>query len=198
MPSSNSGSWLQRHRNGAVFSFFAIVLVALVCAGVTAGAHYALRDAFAASDAALDEAKGGSQRRLLFPDATSFEEQAAPSVEGLNSVYRADTGELVFDVTSGEGYNGDVQLMVGINADGTVAGMQVVAEDETDGIGSNALTEEYLGGFAGLAAAGTYTVEDAASGETHVDAVSGATFTSRAVVDCLNIAFEAYAQMGGN
>lgn len=196
MPSSKS--WLQRHRDGAVFSFFAIVLTALVCTGVTAGVSYALRPQFAASDAALDEAKGGAQRRLLFPEASSFEEQTAPAVEGLNSVYRADTGEFVFDVTSTQGYAGDVQLLVGISADGAVAGLQVIANKETDGIGTNALSEDYLGGFAGTAAASTLTVEEAGAGETHVDAVSGATFTSRAVVDCLNIAFEAYAQMGGN
>ena len=96
------------------------------------------------------------------------------------------------------GYHGDVELMIGINADGTVAGIQVVAEDETGGIGTNALTEEYFGGFAGSPAAGELTVDEAGAGQTHVDAVSGATFTSRAVVDCLNIAFAAYAQMGGN
>ena len=87
--------------------------------------------------------------------------------------------------------------MVGINADGTVAGLQVVAEDETDGIGTNAFTEEYFGGFAGATDPGAeLTVDEAGAGQTHVDAVSGATFTSRAVVDCLNIAFAAYAQMG--
>lgn len=197
MPSSNKCP-LVRHRNGAIFSAFAVLIVALVCAGVLAGTHYGLADAFSASDAALDEAKGGAQRKALFPEAGSFESMSAPAVDGLNSVYRADTGEWVFDVTSSQGYHGDVELMVGINADGTVAGLQVVGEDETDGIGTNAFTDEYFGGFAGLDAAGELTVEEAGAGQTHVDAVSGATFTSRAVVDCLNIAFAAFAQMGGN
>ena len=128
------------------------------------------RGAFEQSDLALDEAKGGAQRKLLFPDATSFESQSAPAVEGLNSVYKADTGAWVFDVTSAQGYHGDVELMIGINADGTVAGIQVVAEDETDGIGTNALTEEYFGGFAGSPAAGELTVDEAGAGQTHVDA----------------------------
>lgn len=197
MPSSKQ-SWMARHRDGAIFSGFAVLLVALACAGVTAGVHYGLGDAFAASDLALDEAKGGAQRKLLFPDASSFEAQSAPAIEGLNSVYRADTGAWVFDVTSSQGYHGDVELMVGINSDGTVAGLQVVAEDETDGIGTNAFSEEYFGGFVGSAAGAELTVDEAGAGQTHVDAVSGATFTSRAVVDCLNIAFAAYAQMGGN
>lgn len=194
MPSSKS--WIARHREGGIYSFVILLVAALVCGGVVAGANFAGRDAFAAADARLDEAKGGAQRALLFPDAT-FEQVSAPAIEGLNSVYRTDGGAWVFDV-SATGYHGDVELMVGIAADGTVAGIQIVAEDETDGIGTNALTEEYFGIFAGMPAAGALTLEDAGSDQTHVDGVSGATFTSNAVVGCLNIAFEAYAQLGGN
>ncbi|HJA00745.1 MAG TPA: FMN-binding protein [Candidatus Collinsella stercoripullorum] len=187
---------MARHREGGIYSFVILLVAALVCGGVVAGANFAGRDAFAAADARLDEAKGGAQRALLFPDAT-FEQVSAPAIEGLNSVYRTDGGAWVFDV-SATGYHGDVELMVGIAADGTVAGIQIVAEDETDGIGTNALTEEYFGTFAGMPAAGALTLEDAGSDQTHVDGVSGATFTSNAVVGCLNIAFEAYAQLGGN
>lgn len=194
MPSSKS--WIARHREGGIYSFVILLVAALVCGGVVAGANFAGRDAFAAADARLDEAKGGAQRALLFPDAT-FEQVSAPAIEGLNSVYRTDGGAWVFDV-SATGYHGDVELMVGIAADGTVAGIQIVSEDETDGIGTNALTEEYFGTFAGMPAAGALTLEDAGSDQTHVDGVSGATFTSNAVVGCLNIAFEAYAQLGGN
>ena len=57
MPSSSKCP-LARRRNGAIFSAFAVLILALLCAGVIAGVHYGLGDAFAASDAALDEAKG--------------------------------------------------------------------------------------------------------------------------------------------
>ena len=193
MPSSSS--WLSRHRNGAFYTLGLVLAGTLVCGGVTAGVHWVLTDAFAASDAALDESKGGAQRALLFPDAT-FEKVSAPAIEGLNSVYKTDAGDYVFDVQS-KGYHGDVELMVGITSVGKVAGIQVVAEDETDGIGTNALTDEYFGTFTDLAASGVLTVEDAGAGETKVDGVSGATFTANAVIADLNIAFEAYAQMGG-
>ncbi|MFR3452135.1 MAG: FMN-binding protein [Collinsella sp.] len=190
---------MARRRNGAIFSAFAVLVVALLCAGVTAGVHHGLAGAFEQSDLALDEAKGGAQRKLLFPDATSFESQSAPAVEGLNSVYKADTGAWVFDVTSAQGYHGDVELMHRHQRRRHRGGIQVVAEDETDGIGTNALTEESTSAvLPGHLPSGELTVDEAGAGQTHVDAVSGATFTSRAVVDCLNIAFAAYAQMGGN
>lgn len=207
MPSSNETSaapkkpsWIKRHRNGSLYTFVVILVAAAVCGGVTAGVYYAGEwgsTAFADADLRLDEAKGGAQRALLFPDAGSFTQVTAPSIEGLNSVYQTDAGDYVFDV-SATGYHGDVELMVGIASDGTVAGIQVVAEDETDGIGTNALTEDFFGTFTGLAATGTLTMEDSSSGETQVDGVSGATFTSNAVVTDLNIAFEAYAALGGN
>ena len=176
-----------------------VLVAAAVCGGVMSTAYFAGQwgsTAFADADARLDEAQGGAQRALLFPEASSFTEVAAPAIEGLNSVYQADTGGYVFDVTS-TGYAGDVELMIGISG-GAVTGIQVVAENETDGIGSNALTDDYFATFTDLSATGTLTVEEAGSGETHVDGVSGATFTSKAVVANLNIAFEAYAQLGGN
>lgn len=204
MPSSNETpqklSWIARHRNGSLYAFVTVLIAAVVCGGVLGFAYYQgqwATTAFADADARLDEAQGGAQRALLFPDAASFEKLDAPAIDGLNSAYVTDAGDYVFDVQSA-GYHGDVELMIGIASDGTVAGIQIVSEDETDGIGTNALTEDYFGTFTGLAAEGTLTVEKPGSGETQVDGVSGATFTSTAVVTDLNIAFEAYAQLGGN
>lgn len=204
MPSSNETpqklSWIARHRNGSLYTFVVVLVAAVVCGGVMSTAYFAGQwgtTAFADADARLDEAKGGSQRALLFPEATSFEKLTAPAIDGLNSAYKTNSGDYVFDV-SAAGYHGDVELMIGIASDGTVAGIQVVAENETDGIGTNALTEDFFGTLAGLAATGTLTVDEAGSGETHVDGVSGATFTSNAVIADLNIAFEAYAALGGN
>ena len=204
MPSSNETpqklSWIARHRNGSLYAFVTVLIAAVVCGSVLGFAYYQgqwATTAFADADARLDEAQGGAQRALLFPDAASFEKLDAPAIDGLNSAYVTDAGDYVFDVQSA-GYHGDVELMIGIASDGTVAGIQIVSEDETDGIGTNALTEDYFGTFTGLAAEGTLTVEEPGSGETQVDGVSGATFTSTAVVTDLNIAFEAYAQLGGN
>ena len=60
MPSSNKCP-MARRRNGAIFSAFAVLVVALLCAGVTAGVHHGLAGAFEQSDLALDEAKGGAK-----------------------------------------------------------------------------------------------------------------------------------------
>ena len=194
MPSSKS--WIARHREGGIYSFVILLVAALVCGGVVAGA-LTCSNVASGNSSARWAPPFASSRRASAAAKASRPAKFAPAIEGLNSVYRTDGGAWVFDV-SATGYHGDVELMVGIAADGTVAGIQFVAEDDTDGIGTNALTEEYFGTFAGMPAGGALTLEDAGSDQTHVDGVSGATFTSNAVVGCLNIAFEAYAQLGGN
>lgn len=195
MPSSKS--FVARHRNGAFYTLGVVLVAALGTSAVAALANNLCQAGFAASDARLDEARGGEQRALIFPDAKSFEKVSVPSIEGLNGAYATDAGDYVFDVQA-DGYAGPVQLMVGVASDGTIAGIQVVADNETDGIGTNALTDDYLATYAGQAASGVLTVEEAGSGETHVDGVSGATFTSKGVVAAVNVAIEAFAELGGN
>lgn len=202
MPSSNESkfqSFMDKHRDGAFTSWITILIAACVFGGVMSTA-YAVGNwgttAFKDSDAALEEAQGGAQRAAIFPDAGSFEQVTAPDYEGLNSVWKDSAGDYVFDV-SHEGYHGDVELMVGIASDGTVAGIQVVSQNETQGIGSNALTDDYFGTFTGRAAADGAISIDGSEG-TQVDAVSGATFTSTAVINDVSVALQAYAELGGN
>ena len=190
MPSSK----LRRDRLG--FSFLAVFAAVIVCTLVVSGVRFAATDALADADVRLEQAQGGEQRALLFPDAGSFEKVSAPDIEGLQSVYQADTGGYVFEVAS-DGYAGPVTLMVGIDSTGVV-GVQIVSHSETDGIGTNALTEDYLGSFAGTATDMGVTIEDASGDAAHVDGVSGATFTSTAVIEDVNIAIEAYQSLGGN
>lgn len=76
---------------------------------------------------------------------------------------------------TGKGYSSDgVGLIVGISPDGSsVLGVKCVSSSETSGIGSKVVSEGYLSNFA-----------NKASGEvSSVDAVSGATRTSRGVKD---------------
>lgn len=75
-------------------------------------------------------------------------------------------------------------LRVNIDSNRAVTGIEVVESTQTDGIGSNALTEEYLQQFVGK------------SGSVEVDAVGGATFTSNAVNVGVNAALKAVESQG--
>ena len=70
----------------------------------------------------------------------------------------------------GVGFNGDIELMVGYDAQFTVIGVSIVANSETPGVGSRALEESYLAAYKGQ------------NGEDPmVDALSGATYSSKGV-----------------
>ena len=92
-------------------------------------------------------------------------------------------------------------MLIGVNLDGKVTGLVVAEAHETVGLGNNALNDhEFLAQF--LNKSGSFAVatvgEDAFSGATgevveadetvDVDAITGATVTSKAIIRCVNSA----------
>ena len=76
------------------------------------------------------------------------------------------------------GFEGQVTATITLNEDGTIATLEVSAPDETPGLGKETEKEEFTSQFIGKAAPFTL-------GE-NVDGVSGATITSKAVVELIN------------
>lgn len=90
------------------------------------------------------------------------------------------------------GFGGEVVMMVGVDGEGAVTGISIITHSETPGLGAVAADsgekgEAFRGSFAGLS--GSLTVSD-------IDALSGATITSSAVVDGVNAALEYVASLG--
>ena len=76
------------------------------------------------------------------------------------------------------GYGGDIELMVGFQADGaTVVGYKTLAAAETPGLGMKLNSPEFFGQFAGKSGAKISVKQD--GGE--IEAITSATITSRAV-----------------
>lgn len=139
--------------------------------------------------------------QTLLPGATEFTlEPYAGEDANIRSVHKSDIGFVVETVTYG--YAGEITMLVGVNNAGRVTGVVVQKANETPGLGGNALTDHvFLSQFLNktgsfeVAAAGAdafsgATAEAApAEGEaTPVDAITGATVTSKAVVRCVNSA----------
>ena len=139
--------------------------------------------------------------QTLLPGSETFEvEPYAGEDANIRSVHKSDTGFVV--ETSTYGYAGDITMLVGVNNAGKVTGVVVQKAHETFGLGGKALTDHvFLSQF--LNKTGSFEVattgEDAFSGATAeaetaegeaigVDAITGATVTSKAVVRCVNSA----------
>lgn len=78
------------------------------------------------------------------------------------------------------GFGGQINMMVGIGADSDIAGVNIVSMSETPGLGSKTNTRDFLSGYEGKKGKITLGAD--------IDAVSGATISSKAVTAGVNSA----------
>jgi Na+-translocating ferredoxin:NAD+ oxidoreductase subunit G len=92
-----------------------------------------------------------------------------------------------------KGYGGAVELMVGISTEGKVEGIKVLSHSETPGLGANASQPKFSGQFAGKPIAkDLVVVKKAPSADNEIEAITGATITSKAVTNGVNEAIKFY------
>lgn len=91
------------------------------------------------------------------------------------------------------GYNGDIGLLVGINADGTLSGVRVVSHKETPGLGDaiEAARSDWVLDFSGRSLTDPVVEQWAVRRDNGIfDQFTGATITPRAVVRAVKRALE--------
>jgi electron transport complex protein RnfG len=144
-------------------------------------------------------------RAEVLPDADTFSNAKTLSVDGKQYSYYIgydENGNIAgyTFTTSAKGYGGDVVLMTGVDTSGTVTGVTTLVLNETAGLGMNAQKESFRNQYIGKSGViGVSTVGNKA--ENGIDAMTGATITSRAVTNAVNLALELYAnakEVGGN
>ena len=95
---------------------------------------------------------------------------------------------------SSKGYSGDIWLMVGFDTAGVIRNVVVIEHKETPGLGSKMTTEKFLNQYLNQNPGAT-DLRVKKDGGT-VDAISGATISSRAFSEAVQRAFESYQQYG--
>ena len=121
----------------------------------------------------------------LIGDAATLEfAHAEPTVEPEAQV-PAQTGDTA--TASVQGSQGPVEVTITVDADGTITGMTVGGEQfvETPGLGDKVKEEAFTSQFIG---------KKLPIAITDIDAVTGATVSTQAVVDAANAAFESLAK----
>lgn len=116
----------------------------------------------------------------LLPGSTTFTAEAYIGEDtNITCVYKGETGYVVGTATAG--YAGPIRMLIGVSSDGYVTGLQVRSMEETYGLGAKALTDwAFLAQF-------LRNDGDAEVG-TNVDAITGATVTSKAIARSVNSA----------
>lgn len=188
-----------------------ILTLITVIAGTALGVVYEItKEPIAAANAKAKQ----EACQQVFPEADTFEAidvdtEAADAViselgrkGSVDEVYVAKMGDsemgYVITTTDGEGYGGDIQISVGVMKNGTVNGVAILSISETAGLGMNATDPTFLNQYAGKQTENFYVAKDGGSGEA-IDALSGATLTSRAVTGAVNAALGYYQNgLGGS
>ena len=107
-------------------------------------------------------------------------ELGAPAVEAAASV-----GDVVAEYKAkAEGFQSDVTVVIGVDANGAISSLTIKADGETAGLGQRCGEESFAKQFIGKTAPVSY--EDAG-----LSAISGATITSNAVIEAISKAMPA-------
>ena len=95
--------------------------------------------------------------------------------------------------TSMDGFDGEITLSVGFDADGTVRGIEFTVINETAGMGMLAAEDSWKSQFAGVKTdAFILNKSGGSTADNEIDSVSGASRTSGAVVNAVNAAIDFY------
>ncbi|AEV66825.1 RnfABCDGE type electron transport complex subunit G [Acetivibrio clariflavus] len=177
------------------------IVLFLICVIVTmslALTNYATKDAIAEQNKIQAE----SAKREVFSEAETFEE-----IEDLDSILGAAGEEKlikeafhcskngkeigrVYSVES-NGYGGVISMVVGIDNDGKITGVKIISLSETPGLGSKVQEEPFLSQLVGITPKEALTVvKSGGSKQEEIDAVSGATISSKAVVKGIQAAID--------
>ena len=122
----------------------------------------------------------GEKMSVMLPGDNYYEpEEYTGDDANISRVWKAETGYIVETVTYG--YAGNITMLIGVHNNGYVTGLQIRDMEETYGLGAEALTDwEFLAQF-------LRTEGDAQIGEG-IDAITGATVTSKAIARSVNSA----------
>lgn len=124
----------------------------------------------------------------LLPEADGFTARAC-DIDGVTAVMEADNGAGYVITAQSRGYGGQVPAAVAFSSDGTILGVTMMENSETPGLGQKVTEDAFSGQFAGRDAS-EFAIDD-------IDAITGATISSKAAVSAINLAIEAYQEIGG-
>ena len=164
-----------------------LCIITFLAAALLCGVNAMTEDQIAANA----EKKRNDAMNAILTSADSFTEVADGIFEGT-----ADGQTVGYCVTSvGIGYGGEVSMMVGINTDYSIAGIEILSHGETAGLGANCTNDSFKSQFSGKEYP-LVAVKGAAATNGQISAITGATITSRAVVSGVNNAIERLEDTG--
>ncbi len=169
-----------------------LALTLLIITSVVAAALAGVNSITAPAIAKLTAEKTQQAIEAVLPGGGE-EIEFAPA-DLVSKVYKGESGYAI-EVTPG-GFDNTITMMVGVDAEGKVLGISIIKHTETAGLGAVAAAgtpagEAFRSQFVGTSGSVAVTKDGGA-----MDAITGATITSRAICDGVNAALACAATLG--
>ena len=179
-----------------------LLLTCMVVAGLLGWVNSITKDRIAAIT--WEKTVAAMQKVIEADDfSDAMELTAAATAQGgtLAAVYQAQSGGQPVGYAinvEASGSQGTISMMVGIDMDGAVTGVSIVTNSETSGIGSKVMSNETLTN--GTRVLDQFIGKSAADGVlsvgSNVDAITGATVSTKGVTTGVNAALAAAGVIG--
>ena len=169
-----------------------LTCIALVAAALLSGVYLLTQES-------IEQQKAEKQLAAISAVLPAYERIADPeTVQGL-TVHKAYTGDTFVGAaveTESNGFGGKIRLMVGFDNDSHITGYEVLEQTETPGLGTHIVewfknADKPGQNIIGRQATGAMTVSKDGG---DVDAITAATISSRAFLEAVNKAYEAYTE----
>ena len=182
---SDTAVVMKKKEPGPVQLVVTLFAISAICAVLLGLVNNITRGPIAEANAAATQ----EAMQAVLP-SDSYEEVAYTGGDPLvTAVYRA--GDAGYEVqVAPSGFGGVLDVMVGVNTDGTCSGVSIISHSETSGLGANATKEDFRSQFVGKS--NVAVTKDGGD----IAALTGATITSRAVCAGVNAAIAAAASVG--
>lgn len=170
----------------------ALLLICLVATALLAGTNAITTDKIAANAVETENASRG----VVLPEGKSYGEVTVLD-NGMTYCQAADENDATVGyvfTASAKGYGGAIGVMVGIDTEGTITGIEILSHGETPGLGANATSDSFKSRFIGKS--GILTVDKTSNDGQNIQAITAATITSKAVTDAVNSVTAAFEELG--
>lgn len=135
----------------------------------------------------------------VFSDALSLEEEplsgcVAESPALIKQVVKVTgiDGHMgwALTVTTPNGYDGDITIVMGVTTDGTLTAISVISQSETAGLGAECKDAAFTDQFKGIVGGEVDYTKSQPSADNQIQAISGATTTTSAIVEAVNVGLD--------
>lgn len=171
-----------------------ILLAITAIAGLLLGASYSITKAPIEKQTRQTDINAMKE---ILDDADQFNEKTIKSGhQNISAINEAKAKGKTIGYTiklSSKGYGGPIEMIVGISTDGRIRGIKILSLSETPGLGANSTKPAFYGQYKNKPIDKPLEVtKTGVTKKNQIEAITGATITSRAVTKGVNDAINYY------